>query len=75
MHNVLIALQELPAVMLILHRIAFHLYAKVIAFALDSSTAKAYLCSQGGTVSLSRLACHTLKLADKQSMTYSSIQT
>ena len=40
-------------------RMAFHLSGKVVALHLDNSTAKAYLCNQGGTVSpfLSRLAC------------------
>ena len=38
---------------------------------LYNSTAKAYLCNQGGTVSLflSRPACHILNLADKHSIT------
>ena len=55
-----ISLQELQGVALMLHRMAFHLSGKVVALhALDNSTAKAYLCNQGGTVSpfLSRLAC------------------
>ena len=53
-----IASQELQAVAIMLHRMAFCLYGKVIALNLDNSTAKAYLCIQGGTVSpfLSRLA-------------------
>ena len=42
---------------------------KVVALHLDNSTAKAYLCNQGGTVSpfLSRLACQIL--TDKQGIT------
>ena len=54
-----IALQELQAVAIMLCRMAFHLSGKVVALHLDNSTAKAYLCNQGGTVSpfLSRLAC------------------
>ena len=54
-----IALQELQAVDVMLRRMAFCLSGKVVALHLDNSTAKAYLCNQGGTVSpfLSRLAC------------------
>ena len=39
----------------------------MVALHLDNSTAKAYLCNQGGTVSpfLSRLACWILSLTDK----------
>ena len=52
-----IALQELQAVAMMLHRMAFCLSGKVVALHLDNSTAKAYLCNQSGTVSpfLSRL--------------------
>ena len=59
-----IALQELHAVAIILHRMAFCLSGKVVALHLDNSTAKAYICNQGGTVSpfLSRLACQILSL-------------
>ena len=46
-----IALQEFQAIAMILHRMAFHLSGKVVALHLDNSTAKAYLCSHGGTVS------------------------
>ena len=48
-------------------RIAFHLSGKVVALCLEDSTAKAYLCNQGGTVSpfLSRLACQILSLTDR----------
>ena len=47
-----------------LHRMALHLSGKVVALYLDNSTAKAYLCNQGGTVSpfLSRLACQILSV-------------
>ena len=39
--------------------------------ALDNSTAKAYLCNQGGTVSpfLSKLTCQILSLTDKHGIT------
>ena len=62
-----IALQELQAVAIMLCRMAFHLSGKVVALHLDNSTAKVYLCNQGGTVSpfLSRLACQILSLTDK----------
>ena len=64
-----IALQELQAVAVMLHRMAFCLSGKVVALHLDNSTAKAYLCNQGGTVFLflSRLACQIL--TDKQCIT------
>ena len=54
-----------------LHRMAFRLSGKVVALHLDNSTAKAYLCNQGGTVSpfLSRLACGILSLTDKHGIT------
>ena len=66
-----IALQELHAVALMLHRMAFHLSSKVVALHLDNITAKAYLCNQGGTVSpfLSRLACQILE-SDQQAQYY-----
>ena len=53
-----IALQERQAVAIMLHRMAFCPSGKVVALHLDNSTAKAYLCNQGGTVCpfLSRLA-------------------
>ena len=62
-----IALQELQAVAIMLHRMVFHLMGKVVALHLDNSTAKAYLCNQGGTVSpiLCRLACQILSLTNK----------
>ena len=48
-------------------RMAFCLSGKVVALHLDNSTAKAYLCNQGGTVSLFlfRLAWQILSLTDK----------
>ena len=57
-----IALQELQAVAIMLHRMAFWLSGMVVALHLDNSTAKAYLCNQDGTVSpfLSSLACQIL---------------
>ena len=66
-----IALQELQAVAVMLHRMAFCLSGKVVALHLDNSTAKAYFCNQGGIVSpsLSRLACHILSLTDKHGIT------
>ena len=66
-----IALQEFHTVAIMLHRMAFHLSGKVVALHLDNSTAKAYLCNQGGTVSpfLSRLACQILSLTDKPGIT------
>ena len=44
----------------------FCLSGKVDALHLDNSTAMAYRCNQGGTVSsiISRLACHNLSLTD-----------
>ena len=66
-----IALQELQAVAVMLRRMAFCLSGKVVALHLDNSTAKAYLCNQGGTVSpfFSRLACQILSLTDKHGIT------
>ena len=46
-----IALQELQAGSIMLHRMAFCLSGKMVALHLDNSTAKAYLCNQGSTVS------------------------
>ena len=56
---------------MMLCRMAFCLSGKVVALHLDNSTAKAYLCNQGGTVSpfLSRLACQILSLTDKHGIT------
>ena len=66
-----IALQELQAVAIMLHRMAFHLSGKIVALHLDNSTAEVYLCNQGGTVSpfLSRLACWILSLTNKHGIT------
>ena len=66
-----IALQELQAVAVMLHRMAFCLSSKVVALHLDNRTAKAYLCNQGGTASpfLSRLACWILSMTDKHGIT------
>ena len=56
---------------MMLCRMDFWLYGKVVALHLENSTAKAYLCNQGGTVSpfLSRLACQILSLTNKHSIT------
>ena len=48
-----IALQELQAIAMMLHRMAFHLSGKVVAFHVDNSTAKAYLKSRWYSVSIS----------------------
>ena len=66
-----VALQELQAVAIMLCRMAFHLSGKVVALHLDNSTAKVYLCNQGGTVSpfLSRLACQIPSLTNKHGIT------
>ena len=66
-----IALQELQAITMMLHRMAFHYSGKVVALHLDNSTAKAYLCNQAGTASpfLTRLACWILSLTNKHSIT------
>ena len=47
-----IALQEVQAVAMMLFRVPFQLYGKVVALHLTNSTAKAYLCNQGGMVFL-----------------------
>ena len=56
---------------MMLPRMAFHLSGKVVALHLDNSTAKAYLCNQGGIMSpfLSRLACQILSLINKHGIT------
>ena len=61
------ALQELQAIATMLCRMAFCLSGKEVSLHFDNSTAKAYLCNQGGTVSLflSRLMCWILSLTDK----------
>ena len=56
MHKAHIALQKILAVALELGRMACHLSGDMGGLDLDNSTAKAYLCSQGTTISLSRLA-------------------
>ena len=52
-------------------RMAFKLSGEVVDLQFDNSTAKVYLCNQGGTVSpfLSRLACYILNLANKHGTT------
>ena len=52
-------------------RMAFCISGKVVALHLDNSTAKAYLCNQGGTVSpfLSRLVCQILSLTNRHGIT------
>ena len=66
-----IALQELQAIAMMMHWMAFCLSGKVVALHLDNSTAKVYLCNEGGTVStfLSRLACQILNLTNKHGIT------
>ena len=66
-----IALQELQAVAIVLHRMGFYLSGKVVALHLDNITAKSYLSNQDGTVFpfLSRLACQILSLTDKHNIT------
>ena len=51
LHRTYISLQELQAIAMMLCRMAFHLSGKVVDLHLANSTAKAYLCNQGGTVS------------------------
>ena len=62
-----IALQELQAIVMMLHRKTFCVSGKVVALHLDNSTAKAYLCNKDGTVFpfLSRLACWILSLTNE----------
>ena len=66
-----IVLQELQAIAMTLCHTAFCLSGKVVALHLDYSTAKAYLCNQGGTMShfLSRMACQILNLSNKHGIT------
>ena len=54
-------------------RLAFCLSGKVAASPLDNSTSEAYLCNQGGTISLSRLASHILNLANKNGITLNPV--
>ena len=51
MCNVYVALH---AVSVMLHRMAFHLTGMVVALTPDNSTTKAYLCDEGGKISLFR---------------------
>ena len=71
MCRVHIALLELQAIAMMLHRMASCSSGVVFALHLDNSTAKAYLHNQGDTVSpfLSRLACQILSLTDKHYIT------
>ena len=66
-----IALQELQAVAMMLHKMAIQLSGKVVVLHLDNSTAKAYLCNQGSAISpfLSKLACWILSLTNRHSIT------
>ena len=52
-------------------KMAFQLSSKVVDLHLDNSTAKAFLCHQGGRASLFlyRLACYILNLANKCGIT------
>ena len=56
---------------MMLHRMACHLLDNVVALHFDNSTAKAYMYSQGGTLSplFSRGGCWTLSLTDKHGIT------
>ena len=55
-------------------KMVLQLSGKVVALHLDNRTSKAYLCNQGCTASLfiSRLASHSLNLADKHGITFIS---
>ena len=66
-----VALQELQAVILMLHKVAFLLSGKVVALLLNSNTAKACLFTQDVTVCLllSRLVCSILNMANKHGIT------
>ena len=67
-----IALQELQAIAMMLCRMAFCLSGKLFALHLDNSTAKAYLCSEGSTVSpfLSRMSYGILSLTNKHGIPF-----
>ena len=69
-----ITLQEVQAIALKMHRMAFQLSGKLVALQLDNSTPKTYLYKQGGTVSLflSTLAFYILNLANKHGITLMS---
>ena len=77
MHNVHIALQELQAVVLLLHKMAFYLSGKVVTLHLHNSIAKANLYNKNGTVFvfLSRPACYILNLGEKHGITNFSKHT
>ena len=51
MYDVHIALQELQAAVVMLHRMAFHLSGMTVALHLDNSTAKDCLWNWNGTLS------------------------
>ena len=57
--------------------LVFHLSDKVVALHFKNSTAKIYLCNQGGTVYLfpSRLTCHILNLANRHDITLNPAYT
>ena len=66
------AMKELQAVVLMLCKVAFWLSGKVFAFCLENTTAKAYLCNQGGTAYPfpTRIVCHILNLPNKHCITH-----
>ena len=72
-----ISLQELQAITMMLSRMTFHLSSKVVALYLDNSTAKTYLCNQGGKVSPSFQAGLQDITSDRQAQycSYSSIHS
>ena len=49
-YRVYIALQDLQAIVLMLHRRAFWLSGKVVALQLDNSTAEVYICNNHVTL-------------------------
>ena len=71
MCQVYIAMHELQAVLFMLCKMAFQLSGMAITLHLDNSSAKAYFCTQGGTVHLflSRLACYILNLTSRHGIT------
>ena len=64
-------IQELQKLLLMLCRMAIHLFGKMVAIHQGNITAKAYLCDIGGTVLpfLSRVANYILKLTNKHGIT------
>ena len=72
MHKVQSVLKTHQVIVLMLCRMAVYLSCKVITLHLDNSTAKAYLCSQGDTVSLSLsiLDFHIFNVANKHGITH-----